>query len=87
VSFLEVILAMIGAAVLVALFVAGLVYVGGGRRSRRYRPGRPFQFIPVWFLANPRRQMAAGRLSIGSGAPGGEAHTSQSETGGASDRW
>jgi hypothetical protein len=86
VSFTEEILAMIGVAVAVALFVSGLVYAGGSRRSRRYRPGRPFPFTPVWFLANPPRQPGGdAQVAIGPGST--EAHASHGETGGASDRW
>ena len=49
------------------LVIAGLAYAGGGGRSaRRYRPGRPFDFTPVWFLSapeqlgRPRRRERAG---------------------------
>ena len=42
----------------VALLVAALVYAGGSRRDKRYRPGRAFDFTPVWFLASPE-QMAS----------------------------
>lgn len=38
--------------------VYGLVYGASARRSRRYRPGRPYEFTPVWFLARPE-QLAA----------------------------
>jgi hypothetical protein len=39
-----------GVAVLV---IAGLAMAGGGRGGRRYRPGRSFDFTPVWFLSAP----------------------------------
>ncbi len=35
--------------------VYGLVYGASARRSRRYRPGRPYEFTPVWFLARPEQ--------------------------------
>jgi hypothetical protein len=50
--------------------VAAIVYGGSARRAPRYRPGRPFHFQPVWFVAagdNPgsTRQLTAGsRLAI-----------------------
>jgi len=39
----------------VFLLLAAAVYGASSRRSRRYRPGRPFEFAPVWFLASPQR--------------------------------
>jgi hypothetical protein len=41
----------------VIVVVSALVLAGGdrNRRSRRYRPGRPYDFQPVWFLASPDR--------------------------------
>lgn len=43
-------------AAIVAVIVA-LSNAGGhtDRRSRRYRPGRPYDFAPIWFLASPER--------------------------------
>lgn len=40
---------------MVIALVSGLIYAGSARRSRRYRPGRPFEFAPVWFLSAPER--------------------------------
>ena len=39
------------------LLIGGLAYAGasGGRTNRRYRPGRPYDFQPIWFLAAPER--------------------------------
>jgi hypothetical protein len=81
---------LIAAAVGVFIVVTGLVYVGTARRSKRYRPGRPFTFTPVWFLAAPERQARAGvtpgtDLATRSGALARV--TRPRETGGASDRW
>jgi hypothetical protein len=40
--------------------VAALALAGGSeRRNRRYRPGRPYDFAPIWFLARPE-QVAGG---------------------------
>jgi hypothetical protein len=40
----------------VVLAVYGLVYAGSARSTdRRYRPGRPYDFTPVWFLSAPER--------------------------------
>ncbi len=53
----------------VVAVVTGAVYGVSARRAKRYRPGRPFEFVPVWFVANPRRttggSTAAGALPAG----------------------
>lgn len=85
-------------AAIVAL-VVGLSRAGSdsNRQSRRYRPGRAYDFAPVWFLASPEQV---------SGAPGGSSPATRTAaieagiiedssgtpvrpgpTGGASDRW
>ncbi len=79
------------------------MYAGGSRRTKRYRPGRPFEFTPVWFLAAPEQVAAVaerGELTGASraGARGtaaprptdewpAEAQVHEHATGGASDRW
>ncbi|GAA1817830.1 hypothetical protein HC028_20840 [Planosporangium flavigriseum] len=45
----------VGIPVLVILVVTGLVFAGDVRRGKRYRPGRPFEFRPVWFLSAPEQ--------------------------------
>ncbi|NJC73725.1 hypothetical protein HC031_28995 [Planosporangium thailandense] len=57
----------VGIPVLVVVVVFGLVFAASDRRghSKRYRPGRPYEFRPVWFLSSP--EMLAG--------PGAEGHT------------
>lgn len=38
----------------IVLIIGGLAYAsGGGQRGKRYRPGRPYEVAPVWFLAAP----------------------------------
>ncbi|MFD0517758.1 aa3-type cytochrome oxidase subunit CtaJ [Paractinoplanes durhamensis] len=82
----------------VILLVASLVFSGSDRtrRTRRYRPGRPYDFQPIWFLASP--ELVAG---VG-GADGHHARAAieapvledaagarvlPGPTGGASDSW
>jgi hypothetical protein len=87
-------LLLFGSAIVLGLLITGIVYAGGTRRSRRYRPGRPFPFTPVWFLASPERQIIAGsqrelaaasaQVSLRSGE---STRAARGETGGASDRW
>ena len=86
-DFVRVLVILIGVALAFALALAGLVFAGGSRRGKRYRPGRPFTFAPVWFLSAPEEQSRAGiaralrAATLGGRAPGPR------ETGGASDRW
>ena len=86
-EFVKTLLLLIGAAVAVGLVIAALVYAGGSRRSKRYRPGRPFAFAPVWFLSAPEQQS---RSAV---RPGRELTrltgpvVAARGTGGASDHW
>jgi hypothetical protein len=80
--------------------VATLVLAGSDRTrrtTRRYRPGRPFDFQPIWFLASPE-QVSGGPAALngGHGHPAVEgpvledstgARVLPGSTGGASDSW
>jgi hypothetical protein len=51
-SSTETVLVFVGIPALVVALVYVLVYATTSRRvSKRYRPGRPYTFAPVWFLA------------------------------------
>ena len=85
--------------------IAGLAFAGGDRtrRNRRYRPGRPYDFQPIWFLAAPEQVGTAlgGAGHNGHELEGGDKPALESAviedisgapvrpgpTGGASDRW
>jgi hypothetical protein len=71
----------------VTLIVGGLAYVGGPRRDTRYRPGRPYRFSPVWYVANHRDAApTAGREALPAGG-GREALPAATRGGpGATDR-
>ena len=78
----------------VILLVASLVFSGSDRtrRTRRYRPGRPYDFQPIWFLASPdqvsvgvHHAQAALESGILEDATG--ARVLPGPTGGASDSW
>ncbi len=85
-EFARMIVILVGIAVGFALVLAALVFAGGPRRRKRYRPGRPFTFTPVWFLAAPEKQSRAGIARVlKAGTLTGR--TRPRETGGASDRW
>lgn len=85
-------------AVIVAL-VVGLSRAGSDtkQRSRRYRPGRAYDFAPIWFLSSPEQVHGAlGGASPGKTPAAIEAGVIEDSaglpvrpgpTGGASDRW
>lgn len=70
--------------------IAALVLAGSDRSkpSRRYRPGRPYEFPAMWFTATPQQVAPAGAGHSGliiedsSGSP-----VRPGSTGGASDSW
>lgn len=69
-SVTETVLVFAGIPLAIVLVISGLAALGGGRGAKRYRPGRPFDFAPVWFLAAP--EQLAGAQSAGSHAAHGE---------------
>lgn len=67
-TVLETVVIFVGIPAAVVAVIAGLVYGAGARRNKRYRPGRPFEFKPVWFLAQPDRTAAMNSgYAVGSG--------------------
>jgi len=95
-SVAETLLVFAGSPIAIAAVVYGLVYGASGRRStKRYRPGRPFQFTPVWFVAAPAPDggsvpailNGSPKQALTAGKRGDLAETQPGETGGASDRW
>ena len=88
-TFVELLLLAFGGAIAVGAVISALVYAGNRQESKRYRPGRPFDFRPVWFLAAPDRQVKTVRtgreLVPARRSPARSARAK--ETGGASDRW
>ena len=75
--------------------LAALTLPGNRRREKRYRPGRPFEFTPVWFLSAPGQlagRVARGEAGQSPALTGGDAGapaavSPHGPTGGASDRW
>ncbi|GAA2390849.1 hypothetical protein [Dactylosporangium salmoneum] len=100
-SIIETTLIFAGIPAAVILIIAGAVYAGGSRRSKRYRPGRPFEFTPVWFLSAPeqltkaahaRELVGARRAELTAGGDASATEWSGDKAqphviGGASDRW
>jgi hypothetical protein len=54
-SIIETLLVFVGIPAAVIAVVYGIGYSGGTTRARRYRPGRQFEFTPVWFLSSPEQ--------------------------------
>ena len=91
------VLIFVGIPLAVILVVAALVHSGSerNRSNRRYRPGRPYDFAPVWFLAAPEQvtggdsEQTAPRPAIESGIIEDAAgqRVLPGPVGGASDRW
>jgi hypothetical protein len=82
----------------VIVLVAAIVASGSHRtrRARRYRPGRPYDFQPIWFLAAPERVTTQPALTAHGPAPALEgpyledssgARVRPGSVGGASDSW
>ena len=66
-TFLVFVVIPVGALVV----IGGLAYAGGDRdrRTRRYRPGRRYDFQPIWFLAAPEK-VNAGPEKVNAGPDG-----------------
>jgi hypothetical protein len=102
-SILSTVLVFVIIPVGVIALVASLVFAGGDKTQRapRYRPGRQYDFQPIWFLAAPEQVTAVGS---GPALGGAAAHAAPAisatvyedstgapvrpgPTGGASDSW
>ena len=84
------------------IVVVSALVVGGSEQTRwhrRYRPGRPYDFQPIWLLASPEQVGPAlaerpaiehdAQPAIGPGVieDSSGARVPIGSTGGASDRW
>jgi len=80
VNVAETILVFVGIPLGVFVVLALLIFVPGGRKRARYRPGQPWNHAPVWYEPHPEHGPAAGHgetKAIGSsvyGEPTGDAH-------------
>lgn len=88
-------LVYVGIPALLVLVITGLAMLGDRPTVKRYRPGRPFDFTPVWFLSSPQQPAdPSGRAELTGGEQraigeleSATARRPQGATGGASDRW
>jgi hypothetical protein len=80
VNVAETILVFVGIPLAVVLLLALLIFVPGGRKRSRYKPGQPWDHAPMWYEPHPEHAPAAGHgetLALGSsvyGEPTGDAH-------------
>lgn len=80
----EDLLIYVGIPLAVIAIIFALVYVSSTRAAKRYRPGRPYTYAPVWFLAKPE---ISGPSSAGADVAAITGAPHPGVTGGASDRW
>ncbi|MFD1325265.1 hypothetical protein ACFQ4H_29690 [Micromonospora sonneratiae] len=89
-------LIFVGIPIVASLVIVGLALAGKrDNGAKRYRPGRPFDFMPVWFLSAPDQLADPTGTVLPAGAPVPALTTGKTETvrvrpgstGGASDRW
>jgi hypothetical protein len=90
-SIVETVLVFVGIPALIIAFLALLVY---GRSQfkgpNRYRPGKPWNFPPVWYLPRPEPGSAAetDRLALETANGGAAQRAAQHKAvGGASGEW
>ncbi|WP_449619024.1 aa3-type cytochrome oxidase subunit CtaJ [Salinispora vitiensis] len=100
-SVTDTLLVFVGIPAVAALVIAGVAYAassrGAGGGGKRYRPGRPFDFTPVWFLSSPEALVDSAGTALTAGAQTPALTGRKQEqagqqapaggTGGASDRW
>lgn len=69
---------------LIILVISGLSLAGSSRRrAKRYRPGRPYDFTPMWFLSSPAQVGSPDPVMqpAGSSAVAGRGHQAELEAG------
>ena len=49
----ETLLVFVGAPLAVVVLLALLIYLPGGRKRPRYKPGQPWEHAPVWYEPHP----------------------------------
>lgn len=97
-SVTETLLIFVVIPAVIVLAITALAMAGGKRGgAKRYRPGRPFEFTPVWFLSRAENLGEPARTALAAGAlaralTSGDQETAVARqragaTGGASDHW
>ena len=71
-TVVETLLVFVGAPLAVVVLLALLVYLPGGRKRTRYRPGQPWDHEPVWYEPHPEHSPAHGAEHALGGAHDGD---------------
>ena len=84
-SVTDTLLIFVAVPLAVVVVIAALGYVGnrGGSGDKRYRPGRHFDFAPVWFVSHPEQLVESGRAEITDGERSPALTTAKLEVAGA----
>lgn len=90
----QTLLIFVGIPLAVIVIVAGIVYAGSRKSAKRYRPGRSYEYAPVWFTS-AQRVTEEYQDTTQAALPGKPANalsvpapaSAPGVTGGASDRW
>jgi hypothetical protein len=86
VNVAETILVFVGAPLAIFLLLAALIFLPGGRKRPRYRPGQPWEHPPVWYEPHPLGSGGHG-ASTGHAAIEGGATRAGGPLGGARGTW
>ncbi|WP_412541921.1 hypothetical protein R8Z50_05055 [Longispora sp. K20-0274] len=84
---MDTVLFVVGGALGVVALVYAIVYGASSRQAKRYRPGRSFEFAPVWFLAQPELLVTGQKSSAKLPALTGAQPAAAGTKGGASGKW
>jgi len=60
VNVAETLLVFVGIPLAIVLLLALLVFVPGGRKRSRYKPGQPWDHAPIWYEPHPDHAPGAG---------------------------
>jgi hypothetical protein len=69
VNVAETILVFVGAPLAIFLLLAALIFLPGGHKRPRYRPGQPWDHAPVWYEPHPTGDHGSAHAALESGAP------------------
>ena len=83
----ETILVFVGVPLAIFLLLALLIFVPGGRKRPRYRPGQPWEHAPVWYEPHPRGAEDHGGSTAHAALESGAPPASAGPLGGARGTW